>query len=285
MGGSKVEIIYQDNRKCGVSRRCGEMWFLSCLVLGSLFFFCGAAYVVAIYTDFSSAAYAWQNVALLFSAIVFCIAAIYLAVRIGFYKENYQTILKDNYQRVAQGDASGGCCEYFFTGNAILVTSYLLLIGTAPIILYPLPFGQFIILIILLFMLLFLVIAAMPCCLAQNAGRGSVDFDNGEYCEGGCCCSCCVTKEQKRPCSSDVLHQLLSITIVGVVLTIIATVNLMSRFYYPGAWLFWFAALFTTVGFSCFWEFSMPTPLDEAEQDEAAAIASSLRDEERTKLV
>lgn len=277
------ESIYSDNRKCGMSRRCGEYWYLSFLILGSLFFLCGACVVVATDTDFSSAAYAWQNVALLFSAIVFCIAAIYLAVRIGFHKENYQAILKENYRQVTDGGDKQGCCEYFFTNNAILVTSYLLLIGTAPIVMYPLPYGQYV-LVVLLLILFFWVITSMPYFLSRNSGRGSIDFGDGECCEGGCCCSCFLTKEQKRPCGSDVLHRLLALAIIGFALTIIATVNLMSRFYYPGAWLFFFAALFATCGFFCFWEFSMSTPMDEAEQDEAAALAA-LKEDERTPLV
>ena len=240
--------------------------------------------VLGMYTYFYSADVAWQNVALVFSAIMFLIAAIYLGTRIGFYRENYQTILKENYKLVLNGDKRG-CCDSFVTGNALLIVVYLLILGVAPIILYPLPFGQYILLILLLLVLVMLAITLMPCCLSYNNGKGSVDFGDGEYCEGGCCCSCCLTREAKRPCSSDFLHLLLSVIILSLALCLVATVNLFQRFFYPGAWLFWFAAVLGTTGLFCLWEFNMPTPTDEAELEELHAFPNYKADDERTNLV
>jgi hypothetical protein len=282
------ETVYADNRKCGITRRCGEFWYIALFVLAALFFFAGACVVVALYTSFYDAETAWQNVALLFSSIVFLVAAVYLGTRIGYYKENYQAILRDNYRITSKGETRG-CCAYFVTGNALLVTAYLLVLGTAPLVAYPLPYLQYLLLIPLLLVLVLLLISTMPYCLALNGGRGSVEFDHGEHCEGGCCFSCCLTREQKRPCSSDFLYHLVWIAIFGIILTVVALVNVLTRFTYPGAWLFFLASLFATIGFCCLWEFSMPTASDEAMQDEAEAMVASLAKgaeaDERTLLV
>ena len=282
------ETVYADNRKCGISRQCGERWYIVLFVLSALFFFAGACIVVALYTSFYDAETAWQNVALLFSSIVFLVAAVYLGTRVGYYRENYQAILRENYNVTSKGDTRG-CCEYFVTGNALLITAYLLVLGTAPLVVYPLPYLQYVVLIPLLAILVVLVISAMPCFLALNGGRGSVEFGGGERCEGGCCFSCCLTREAKRPCSSDVLYNVVYVAIIGIVLTVIAFINLMTRFSYPGAWMFFLASSSATVAFCCFWEFSMPTATDEAAQDEAEALAASLAKgadaNERTLLV
>jgi hypothetical protein len=254
---------------CGCSTAFG-MESTTDLLISAVIFMLTASIIYLVLTDYSNTAglVIYYEVALLYAAVVYLIAVIYLRSRVfGKNAETYKSILEDNYSYSDDKDDKKdprSCCELCFTGNTYLVVGWLALIGTVPICFFPVPFIGMIILIVVLILIICFIVASSPQYLSMNEGKGSV-----HYCDGNKCV---------KSCGSDVLMILLGLAVLGVILAVIALVNAAFNYESVTAWLWFVSATLFTIGMFFWYHFSIPED-DVPENEEAQKILPASGDE------
>ena len=190
----------------------------------------------------------YYEIALLFSSIIFIMAAYYLRIMV-FENENYKKILSENYSYSSGRKPPRSCCHAFLSANTYLVIGWLALVGAAPLVLFPVPVFPYIMACLVFFIVLF-IIATLPPCLANNGGRGSLLCGILSTPTSGTTAS--------KYFSSDVLLILLALALFGVVLFVATIINLVTNYKNVTAWL-WFASAFLfTFGLILWYRHSVP---------------------------
>ena len=198
--------------------------------------------------DFDSTDYSL----LLGSSVVYLVAAWYFLYT--SYPEQLQQLEQEN----AHLDISKlSCLNHYFFGNYYLIASWLIVIATLPVFIYPIwAFNQnlmsatyfslyMIAILVIFFGLGIWVVATMPVSLAQNGGKGSTYFFDYIVPYLFCCCD----KEILRPhLAPDFLVGSWTFAIAGIV-------SIPSGIYYiylaPTEWvsyIFFFCCLTFGIG-------------------------------------
>ena len=202
------------------------------------------------FTDFNTVdkVVLYYEIALLFSSIIFIMAAYYLRIMV-FENENYKKILSENFSYSSGRKPPRSCCHAFLSANTYLVIGWLALVGAAPLVLFPVPVFPYIMACLLFFIILF-IIATLPPCLANNGGKGSLLF--------GILSSPTSGTTASKYFSSDVLLILLALSLFGIILFVATMINLATNFKNVTAWL-WFASAFLfTFGLILWYRHSVP---------------------------
>jgi hypothetical protein len=242
---------------CGCSSPRGLRAAADLFISASVFMI-AIAVIYIVFTDYSSIEKdaLYYEVALLFSSIIFLSASVYLRVRVLDYSDNYKRILVENYDYETSDKLQRSCIERYFSANSYLVVGWLTLIGTVPLILFPVPVFPFIMVFVVLFILLFIV-AASPRYLAMNGGRGSICYVE-KACDTGGCCACCGPPETQKHVGSDVLIMILALAIFGAFFIAASAVNLTTNFDSITAWLWLLTATLFAAGMFAWHRHSIP---------------------------
>jgi small-conductance mechanosensitive channel len=244
-----MEAKKEGKKCCGCTTALG-MEATTDLLISAVVFMLTVAIIYLVETNFDDAdgLTIYFEVALLFAAVIYFIAVIYLRSRVvGKNADTYKSILEENYAYLDDQDDkkdNRSCWETSCSGNTYLVVGWLALIGTIPICFFPVPVMGMYILITALVLIVCFIVASTPRYLAMNQGKGSV-----HYCEGTEC---------QKSCGSDVVMMLLGLAVIGVLLVAVSIVNAVFNLTSLTAWLWFVAAVLFTIGMFFWYHFSIP---------------------------
>jgi MFS family permease len=152
-------------------------------------------------------------------------------------------------------------CELYFTGNVLLISSWLFFISTLPLLLYPIWglstfylsafYGAIclILLVLVLSILMLWVVATFPSSLAKGNGQGN------SYFYGFFSMICCCTNSGSSKKSFWNIHAGSDYRVVNWVLLVVAIAGFIGSVYYTVldvksviSWLWIFSSIFFVIG-------------------------------------
>jgi hypothetical protein len=224
-------------------------------LLSSLIFYGIMAYTISRLNFRTSSRLVAANV-----VINFIVSVVYTVASLILLSASY-TLIKEPSDISLEDTKRLSTCEKYFTGNILLVSSWLFFIATVSLLLYPIwglstfylsAFYGAIYLIILVLVLSFLmlwVVATFPSSMLMENGQGSSYFH--DFFSMICCCS--PSESNKK--SFWNIHAGSDYRVVNWVLLVVAIAGLIGSIYYTVldvksviSWLWIFSSIFFVIG-------------------------------------